>query len=275
MKRALLIIGSIVLIVIAATGIWFWNGYREFTKVEIVKIDPQLTIYLGGGGNSVVLTSEDGTETLVVDTKMGGAAKDLRDSVTAKRITVVNTHSHFDHAGGNDLFPNAKIIAGAYTPGQWENDSDGSRKPDVMLKPGEETRLGIGNESVRVRNMGRAHTMNDVVVYLEKRKLLATGDLVFLSTHPALSDKFGTAVDLWLAALGRLGTLFDVKTLVPGHGPVSDANAIITMNEYFISIRDAIGDREKLEALKKKYSGYGSLPFMTGFDYTVRFLEKK
>ncbi len=273
MKKALLISGSFVLVFVAAAGIYIWNGYRHFMAVETVIVDPYLTVHLGGGGNSIVLTSEDGTTALVVDTKMGSAAKNLKESVKAAGITIVDTHSHSDHSAGNDLYPNATIIAGAYDREQWESDSSGSRAPDVMLKPGEETTLRIGGETVRVRNMGRAHTMNDTVVYLETRGLLVTGDLVFLGTHPALSEKFGTSVDLWLAALDRLGTLYDIKTLVPGHGPMSDKNALAVMKEYFVSMKDAVGSREKLALLKKKYATYNSLPFISGFDRTVRFIE--
>ena len=77
-------------------------------KVETIQYDPQLTIYLGGGGNSVVLTSEDGSAAFIVDTKMRGAAEMLRDKIKAKDITIVNTHDHFDHVGGNSSLPAGK-----------------------------------------------------------------------------------------------------------------------------------------------------------------------
>ena len=165
MKKVLQIVGLLIVVVIFAGGIYVWQSYQRFMKVETIQYDPQLTIYLGGGGNSVALTSEDGSAALVVDNKMKGAAKILREKIKAKDITIINTHDHVDHTGGNALYPQAKIIAGEYTKKQWDDDSQKtSRYPDITLKPGEEKVLKIGKETVRIYNVGRAHTFNDVVV---------------------------------------------------------------------------------------------------------------
>jgi hypothetical protein len=78
LKKVLLIVGLAILVVIAEGGVYFWKSYQDFMKVETVSHDPQLTIYLGGG-NSIVLTSEDGASALIVDTKMRGAAQILKN----------------------------------------------------------------------------------------------------------------------------------------------------------------------------------------------------
>jgi glyoxylase-like metal-dependent hydrolase (beta-lactamase superfamily II) len=275
MKKILLIVGAVLLLVVVAAGLFLGNSYRKFMAMEVVKYDPQLTIFIGGSGNSIVLTSEDGTRALVVDTKMMGAAKEMRDAVKAGDITIVNTHSHSDHTGGNSLYKGAKIIAGAYAKDDWDAASEKSRYPDIALKPGEEKELKVGTETVQIRNMGRAHTTNDVVVYLKNRKLLVTGDLVFINMHPAVYAKSGANVASWIKALDNLKGLYAIKTLVPGHGKVSDENALAIMKEYFVSFGEAIGNKEKLADLKKKYNGYFSLPFMTSFDKTVKFIENE
>jgi cyclase len=235
-----------------------------------------LTVYLGGGGNSIVLTSEDGSQALVVDTKMRSAAKKLRDEVKAAEITIVNTHAHYDHTGGNALYPSAKIISGAYTNEQWDNDSKKtSRYPDLALKPGEEKVIKLGSETVRIRNMGRAHTWNDVVVYCEKRKILVTGDLVFIDMHPALYTKSGANVASWIGVLDSLASRYKIKTLIPGHGKISDQTALAVMKDYFVSIGDAIGKPDKQAELKKKYKDYFTLPGIFSFRNTTKFIEKE
>jgi glyoxylase-like metal-dependent hydrolase (beta-lactamase superfamily II) len=275
MKKALIIIVSIIVVVLAIGVILLRPVYQKLIAVETIKYDPQLTIYTGGGGNSIVLTSEDGTKALIVDTKMGGAAKDLKNSVKAGEIIIASTHSHSDHTGGNSLYPSAKIIAGAYTREQWDIDSGKSRYPDVLLKAGEEKIIRIGTEKVHIRNVGPAHTMNDLVVYFENRKFLAAGDLIFLDMHPALLTKSGSNVKLWIGALGDLYNRYNVKTLLPGHGKVSDRTALIVMKDYFVSIGDSIGNPEKQAELKKKYKDYFSLPFMSGFDKTLKYIENE
>jgi glyoxylase-like metal-dependent hydrolase (beta-lactamase superfamily II) len=275
MKKVLLIVGLTILVVIAAGGIYFWKSYQDFIKVETVSHDPQLTLYLGGG-NSIVLTSEDGASALIVDTKMRGAAQILKNQVKAKDITIVNTHDHFDHVGGNALYPQAKIIAGAYTKEQWDEDSvKTSRYPDVTLKPGEEKIMKIGSETVYIFNTGRAHTWHDMVVYLENRKLLVSGDLVFHQMHPALLTKSGTQVASWINALATLSNKYEVKTIIPGHGPVGDEKTLVAMKNYFVLISDSIGNKEKQAALKEKYKNYITFPGMFSFNNTLKFIEQE
>ena len=58
-----------------------------------------------------------------------------------------------------------------------------------MVKVGEEITFPVGTETVHVRNMGVAHTTNDAVVYLQNRKMLIAGDILFLGRHPVLVAK--------------------------------------------------------------------------------------
>jgi glyoxylase-like metal-dependent hydrolase (beta-lactamase superfamily II) len=247
----------------------------HFNKVTTIKIDDNLCVFLGGGGNSIVLTSDDGSQALIVDSKMGFATKAFVSQVKATNVTIVNTHLHFDHTGGNNSFQNATIIAGAYTQEQWQSLAKTSRFPDKCLKTGQDTILRIGSEVVHIKNMGKAHTWNDVIVYLEKRKFLITGDIIFNHCHPALYVQAGANTSSWKAVLDSLINNYEISAVLPGHGDLADKGALHDMNDYFMSIKNAVGNPEMLKAVKDKFKRYKSIPLMTGFDKTVSFIEKE
>jgi cyclase len=242
------------------------------SDVETVNYDPQLTVY-SGGGNSIVLTSEDNSQALIVDTKMMSGAKKLREKITASDIIIINTHAHFDHAGGNALYPTAKIIAGEYTQAQWDLESRKGRYPDETIKPGQEKILQFGDEIVHIRNMGQAHTTSDVVVYLEKHKMLITGDLALNGLAPPLYTRSHCNTQLWEAALDDLIKRYDIVTLIPGHGSMSDKKAIVRMKDYFVSIRDALGNPEKLKSVKKEFSDLAPFLNFSSFNKSVAFIK--
>lgn len=275
MKKGLAIVGLIIIFSIAAGGCYFWRSYRNFMSVETVKHDPLLTVYLGGG-NSVVLKSQDGRTALIVDTKMRSAAETLRSFISAKNIIIINTHPHLDHAGGNALYPGAKIISGEYTQAKWSEESSGaSRYPDISLKNGEEEVIYLDDEIVHIACVGQAHTWNDVIVYFEKRKLLVTGDLVFNQMHPVCIAKSGTKIPLWIETLDSLARKYPAKTLIPGHGNIADRQALTDMKNYFIAFQDSIGNERKLSLLKKKYKEYAAVPFAFSFNDTMKFVEQE
>jgi glyoxylase-like metal-dependent hydrolase (beta-lactamase superfamily II) len=239
-----------------------------------VEIDNNLTVYLGGGCNSIVLTSKDSTESLVVDTKWFQSAKRLRAEIKAPKITIINTHFHMDHARGNKLYPSAFVISGETNWKQWDIDTGHSNRPDAILKPADQLSLQIDDETIQVIAMGNAHSVNDLIVYFTKRRLLAVGDLVWVDMHPILLDSNGN-VAVWRRILDKLESDFEIDKVVPGHGPICDKNSITKMSEYFSSIANAIKNPSKLSKLKSNYRSYKAFPIFAGFGRTVSRMTKE
>jgi glyoxylase-like metal-dependent hydrolase (beta-lactamase superfamily II) len=240
-------------------------------SMEAVRIDQDMTIYKGGGSNSVVLRSRDGCKAIVVDTKYFRGARQLRQQVVAQEIVIINTHFHLDHARGNRYYPDAFVISGATNWKQWDFDTAHSKRPDKALAAGETARLECDDEIIDVIDLGPAHSPNDIVVYFRKRKLLATGDLVWIAMHPVLLDA-NKNLEQWKSYLDKMDRDLEIDTVVPGHGDLSGKDAIQSMKSYFESIENALGDKAHMKELKEKYRAYKRFPLFGSLRRTAGLL---
>ena len=106
-----------VLVVAGALSIAFVQAQQNAAAMQIEKVKDGLYVVTGGrglgaqaggvAGNSTVFVADSGL--VLIDTKFPGLGKAILDqikSVTSKPITtIINTHTHGDHTGGNSEFP--------------------------------------------------------------------------------------------------------------------------------------------------------------------------
>ena len=219
----------------------------------------------GWGWSNAGLIESDG-EALLVDTLMGvGLTKDMlaamRASVPAAANIgrLVNTHSNVDHTLGNQVMAGAEIIAAeetakaiaAFDPAAladvaaWEARGEAGdffletmgRRFDftgvVTTAPTHtferELTLQVGSKTVQLTNLGPAHTEADTIVHAPADKVVFTGDLLFNESHPIVWDG---PIANWIAACEHIAGL-DIETVVPGHGPITDKQAVRNLQGYF------------------------------------------
>lgn len=139
--------------------------------------------------------------------------------------TVVNTHAHYDHAGGNGYFLNAKTAMHENdAPALEEGDEeycmvgffDGKlrpRKVDQKLKSGDRLSMGAHNFEV-IHTPG--HTRGSICLYDASSRLLITGDTVF-SDSIGRVDLPGSDPGAMKESLNALSRL-KVDRILPGHG---------------------------------------------------------
>lgn len=107
--------------------------------------------------------------------------------------------------------------------------------PDLLI----EDRLVIeGSErSVEIATSGRGHTASDVFVHVPDVGAVVAGDLVWEGVHPKLDDGFPAD---WVGSVETLAELAP-KAVVPGHGPVGDAETLGRMAGYLRVVDAMIG----------------------------------
>jgi len=126
---------------------------------------------------------------------------------------------------------------------------------------------------------GKGHTESDMVLLLPKDKVLFTGDLLFIESHPWLGAGF---LDEWIEYLGELKKL-NVEQIVPGHGPVGNKQNLDEMISYIQTVTNlvdnALTDNISKEDLKMtsvpdEYKDWWLSRFFT-LNLVVQYNKKK
>jgi glyoxylase-like metal-dependent hydrolase (beta-lactamase superfamily II) len=94
--------------------------------------------------------------------------------------------------------------------------------------------LQVGDKDVQLIEVGPAHTQGDVIVHVPADRVVFTGDILFIGSHPIMWEG---PVDNWIGACDRILEL-DVDTVVPGHGPLTDKPGVRRVQEYWVYLRD-------------------------------------
>jgi glyoxylase-like metal-dependent hydrolase (beta-lactamase superfamily II) len=222
-----------------------------------------------GWSNAGLIVDRD--QTLLVDTlfdlKLTCEMLDaMRAAVPAAQSIgrLVNTHSNGDHTFGNQLVAGAEIIASracveemkerpaeelAALERNWRQlGAGGAFLHEVMGSKFKwddvvntlptrtfdgELKLAVGDKQVTLTVVGPAHTRGDLLVHVPQERTVFTGDILFVQGHPVL---WAGPIDNWVAACDRiLG--WDVETVVPGHGPITDKTGVQAMKDYLLYIK--------------------------------------
>jgi len=220
-----------------------------------------------GWSNAGLVT--DGDASLLVDTlfdlRLTGEMLEAMRAATpaAVRIdTLVNTHANGDHCYGNELVAGAEILASracaeemaavppALLASLLENAGElgpaGAFLARVFapfefrgITPTPPTRTfegrlswAVGDKTVELIEVGPAHTRGDVLVHLPAERVVFTGDILFVEGHPILWEG---PIGNWIRACDAILAM-DAAAIVPGHGPITDADGVRRVREYLAYI---------------------------------------
>jgi len=190
--------------------------------------------------NSWLIVGSDAA--LLVDAGINGAVAAQLQAWVAKLTDkplkyLVNTNYHGDHTFGNYAFPaSVEIIAHKLTAQSMADldyekkirsrnlfgheaaiaDVTYWRKPDRVF----EGRLDIdlGGRVVQLRHFGPGNTPGDTVVYVPDERIAWTGN--FVSNQRIIPMLLEISPLQYIDTLARCKAALDIRTIVPGHGPL-------------------------------------------------------
>jgi glyoxylase-like metal-dependent hydrolase (beta-lactamase superfamily II) len=188
---------------------------------------------------------------------------------------LINTHHHGDHTGGNIAFKGIakKVVA-------HEKAAEHMRQPPGRPAPTTEQlypdttftdawRQSVGDETVRAKYYGRAHTSGDAVITFERANVAHMGDLMFNRRHPVVDRPAGATLQNWIKVLEQTLADHTADTIyIFGHAgaqhPVTGSRADLTvMRDYFTALLEftktakAAGQtREQFIAIRDPLKGF-------------------
>jgi cyclase len=250
---------------------------------DIQKVRDNLYFISGGdtndrstwtGGNTAVLVTERGV--VLVDTMLAKSGRGILDrikSVTDKPvITIINTHTHYDHSGSNTEFP-ATVEFVAH-----ENTRANMAKPtcepvtNCAAFKGENMKylpkrtfkdklsLMSGKDQIDLYHFGRGHTNGDTFVVFPAARAMHTGDMYPRSHMPFVdtANNGGSAVEFSQTLQKALTTIKNVETVIGGHTPSPVAwNDFRMFTEFYADFLSAAQSSKKkgtpVDAFVKAY----------------------
>ena len=209
------------------------HGVREIANnLYMLGNDPALPGMQTGGNTAMFVTANGVT---LVDTKLAGYGRDILDlvaSVTDNPVTtIINTHTHYDHTGSNNEFPDTvDFVVHENTLAQMSRSScqpvtncDAFMGDNAKYLPritfAERTSLFSGDDQIDLHYFGRGHTDGDTFVVFKAARTMHTGDMFAGKGLPFIdaANGNGGAVEFGSTLEKAVEGVADVDTIITGH----------------------------------------------------------
>jgi cyclase len=234
-----LLAATIALVFAAQTSAQNPDFSKAEIKAEVIAPGVAVLFATGGnvlGGNIGVSYGPDGT--LLIDDQFNPLTDKISEAVAKLGASpvrfLVNTHWHFDHAGGNENMGKAgatifahdsvrgRLAAGGTTIGNVIPPTPAIGLPVVTYADG--LTFHLNGDDIDAMFTGGGHTDGDTVVIWRKANVVHMGDLMMNGISFPFIDlaSGGNALHL-VATLDQVLAITNPSTkVIPGHGPVTD-----------------------------------------------------
>jgi glyoxylase-like metal-dependent hydrolase (beta-lactamase superfamily II) len=269
----------------------FARAEDEFTKetFKSTQLAPSIHLLEGAGGNITALIGPEGVFLVDDDFAQMGEkllAK-LRELKGESPRFIVNTHFHYDHSGGNEVFgAKATIISATETRDRlmkeqtlWKKQHPPlARQGWPTLTFDRQLVLHLNGETVRIAHFPHGHTDGDTVVFFQESKVVSMGDLYFAGMYPIFHSEHEGSLQGYLDNIETvLKEIPSDAKIVPGHGPLStkpDLEKYRTMIQTSIAtVKQGIRSGLTLEQIQKNGLPKECEPYSHGYLSTDRWIE--
>ena len=265
---------------------------QDFSKVEIkvTKVAGNVYMLEGSGGNIGVSVGPDGI--LIVDDQFAPLADKIKAALKTlgegKLKFVLNTHYHGDHTGGNIAFgPDAPIIAQTNVRKRLSEEQKSKffnrttpaspKEALPVITFDSAVSVFFNGEEIKVIHFPHGHTDGDSVIFFTGSNVVHMGDDFFNGRFPVVDLEAGGDVEGMTKNIGDIiSKLTAGVKIIPGHGPLSDADGLKAFHNMLVQTTDIVRkrmaagktlDQIKAEGLPDEWKTWG-----TGFIKTDLWL---
>jgi len=233
------------------------SAQQDFSKVEIktIPVSGGVSMLMGAGGNIGVLVGEDGA--ILIDDQYAPLSEKILAAVAAlsdKPVsTVINTHWHGDHTGGNEALAEKGVIVVAHDNVRTRMSTrqfQAAFNREVLPSPSgalpvvtfsDTLTLHIGDETLHAFRVGPAHTDGDVIVHFAAANALHMGDTYFAGTFPYVDISSGGNLAGMIGAVNQaLEKADDDTKIIPGHGALSNKSELKAYRDMLVTVLDRV-----------------------------------
>ena len=237
----------------------------------VLHVQRNVHMLVVNGTNIAVQTGDDGV--LLVDAATDAAAPQVVAAIRTlsnKPIhTIIDTHFHADHTGGNQSIVKQRgtgaalpvrviahqLVLNRLLRAAPAGGAGGFRLNAAITLPINNTYdtptkdFYLNGESLVIHHAPAAHTDGDSLVHFRGSDVVAVGDVFSPDSYPVIDRANGGSVQGLIAALNRIleitvparfqegGTY-----VIPGHGRLSDEADVVEYRDMVTIIRDRVDD---------------------------------
>ncbi len=230
----------------------------ESTEIRVETVAPGIHVLFGAGGNLIASVGDQGV--LTVDSQYAQMIPKIRATIEGLGgggiDFAINTHWHFDHAGGNPLLGrdgtwivsqanSRRMMAGKHlidmVSVSYEQPPYSSKAMPVITFD-DHMQMHFNGETIDLVHFSPAHTTGDTAVIFNNSNVVHMGD-VFNAGYPFIDAGNGGDIDgMILFCESVLARLDGDSIIVPGHGPVAGYTDMVDYITMLETIRNRISD---------------------------------
>lgn len=269
----------------------------DAVEIETISVGGDIYMLKGSGGNIGVIVGDDGV--MIVDDQFAPLANKIKaaiNQISDKPIKyVVNTHWHYDHVGGNEVFGAEGSIIIAHNNVRTRLSSDqfmAFQQREVPASPevawpivtfSDDVTYYFNDEEILIHHAPPAHTDGDAVVYFKKTNVIHMGDTFVRYGYPFVDISAGGTVTGMITNLDTaIAMINDDTKVIPGHGELATRTDMIKFRDALKDITEGVkrgiekgqslDDIQSSEITKKYDEDWGD-SFVKGKDFIMFVYE--